>query len=54
MKYRNYFIMFSAGFACAVSLMCEKALAANYLLFAGIMLILTVIYFILILRDTLR
>ena len=54
MKYRNYFMCFSAGFAIATSLMIKNAFIWNYLLFALPMLIMAIAYMIAISKDTRR
>lgn len=52
MKYRNYFICFSAGFAAATSLLIKDAFIWNYLLFSLPMIIMAIAYLIAISKDT--
>ena len=54
MKYRNYFICFSVGFAAATSMFVKNAFIWNYLLFALPMLVMAIAYLIAISKDTKR
>lgn len=52
MKHRNYFIMFCGGIAFAVSLTSIKMAVFNYLIYLVPLVILSLLYFIAIWRDT--